>query len=123
MTAERKCGIIIHNSQSVIYLHFGFFIGRNHGLNLDRLGFFITSKTGWDMGKMKDTIQSMPVESQVYGWITSLFGALTLSEWAVIIGIIVTVCGYWRESRYKKRMLELEEIRAGLRDKSGRVIE
>ena len=88
-----------------------------------RLGFFVTSKTGWDMGKMKDTIQSMPVESQVYGWITSLFGALTLSEWAVIIGIIVTVCGYWRESRYKKRMLELEEIRAGLRDKSGRVIE
>nr|DAK82195.1 MAG TPA: hypothetical protein [Caudoviricetes sp.]DAM33192.1 MAG TPA: hypothetical protein [Caudoviricetes sp.] len=29
MTAERKCSIIIHNSQSVIYLHFGFFIWNN----------------------------------------------------------------------------------------------
>ena len=67
--------------------------------------------------------KDMPIESQALGWVTGLFGALTLSEWAVLIGIIVTVCGYWRESRYKKRMLELEEIRAGVRDKNGEMIQ
>ena len=66
--------------------------------------------------------KDMPVESQFWGWLTGLIGALTLSEWAVLIGIVVTVCGYIRESRYKKRMLELEEIRAGVRDKSGKLI-
>ena len=66
--------------------------------------------------------KDMPIESQALSWVTGLFGALTLSEWAVLIGIIVTVCGYWRESRYKKRMLELEEIRAGIRDKNGNLI-
>lgn len=68
---------------------------------------------------MKDA----PVESLVYGWLTAFFGAWTISEWAILIGIIATICGYWRESRYKKRMLELEEIRAGVRDKHGRLIE
>lgn len=67
-------------------------------------------------------LKDMPVESQVYGWLTAFFGALTISEWAVLIGIIVTVAGYWRESRYKKRMLELEEIKAGVRDLSGKLI-
>ncbi|MCW9717356.1 HP1 family phage holin [Avibacterium sp. 21-599] len=71
---------------------------------------------------MKETLKGIPLESQVYGWLTSFFGMLTLSEWAILIGIIVTVCGYWRESRFKKRMLELEEIRVGVRDKSGKVI-
>ncbi|OBX09592.1 hypothetical protein QV08_01245 [Gallibacterium salpingitidis] len=66
--------------------------------------------------------KDMPVESQVYGWLTAFFGALTISEWAVLIGIIVTVAGYLRESRYKKRMLELEEIKAGVRDTSGKLI-
>ena len=79
-------------------------------------------KAGWDMNKMKNTFQEMPVESQVYGWFTSLFGMLTLSEWAILIGIAVTVCGYIRETRYKKRMIELEEIRVGLRDKKGNLI-
>ncbi|HHF3902441.1 MAG: HP1 family phage holin [Aggregatibacter segnis] len=73
------------------------------------------------MAKMQ-VFKDMPIESQALGWVTGLFGALTLSEWAVLIGIIVTVCGYWRESRYKKRMLELEEIRAGIRDKNGNLI-
>lgn len=67
-------------------------------------------------------LKDMPIESQVYGWLTAFFGALTISEWAVLIGIIVTVAGYWRESRYKKRMLELEEIKAGVRDLSGKLI-
>ncbi|MDA3978603.1 HP1 family phage holin [Gallibacterium sp. AGMB14963] len=67
-------------------------------------------------------VKDMPIESQVYGWITAFFGALTISEWAVLIGIIATVAGYWRESRYKKRMLELEEIKAGVRDLSGKLI-
>lgn len=70
------------------------------------------------MAKMQ-VFKDMPIESQALGWVTGLFGALTLSEWAVLIGII---CGYWRESRYKKRMLELEEIRAGIRDKNGNLI-
>ncbi|MFZ7282475.1 HP1 family phage holin [Avibacterium avium] len=74
------------------------------------------------MEKMKETLKGIPLESQVYGWLTSFFGMLTLSEWAILIGIIVTVCGYWRESRFKKRMLELEEIRVGVRDKNGKVI-
>ena len=74
------------------------------------------------MAKMQ-VFKDMPIESQALGWVTGLFGALTLSEWAVLIGIIVTVCGYWRESRYKKRMLELEEIRAGVRDKNGEMIQ
>lgn len=86
------------------------------------MGFFIASrKAGWGMAKMQ-VFKDMPIESQAWGWVTALFGALTLSEWAVLIGIIVTVCGYWRESRYKKRMLELEEIRAGIRDKNGNLI-
>lgn len=66
--------------------------------------------------------KDMPLESQVWGWLTTIFGILTLSEWAILIGIIVTVCGYWRESRYKKRMIELEEIRAGVRDIHGNLI-
>ena len=74
------------------------------------------------MAKMQ-VFKDMPIESQALGWVTGLFGALTLSEWAVLIGIIVTVCGYWRESRYKKSMLELEEIRAGVRDKNGEMIQ
>lgn len=72
------------------------------------------------MNKMQ-VFKDMPAESQILGWATSLFGALTLSEWAVLIGIIVMVCGYWRESRFKKRMLELEEIKAGVRDKNGKL--
>ena len=72
---------------------------------------------------MKETFKDIPIESQVYGWFTSLFGMLTLSEWAILIGIIVTVCGYIRESRYKRRMTELEEIRVGIRDKKGNLIE
>lgn len=68
-------------------------------------------------------LKDMPVESQIFGWITSIFGMFTLSEWAILIGIAVTVCGYIRESRYKKRMLELEEIHAGIRDKKGKLIE
>ena len=40
--------------------------------------------------------KDMPVESQFWGWLTGLIGALTLSEWAVLIGIFVTVCGYIR---------------------------
>ena len=75
------------------------------------------------MKKMKETFKDIPIESQVYGWFTSLFGMLTLSEWAILIGIIVTVCGYIRESRYKRRMTELEEIRVGIRDKKGNLIE
>ncbi len=69
--------------------------------------------------KMKDTFKDIPIESQAYGWITSFFGMLTLSEWAIIIGILVTVFGYIRESRYKKCLLEIEEIKAGIRDKDG----
>lgn len=86
------------------------------------MGFFIAlNKAGWGMAKMQ-VFKDMPIESQVLGWVTGFIGALTLSEWAILIGIIVTVCGYWRESRYKKRMLELEEIRAGIRDKNGNLI-
>ncbi|MDG6880961.1 Uncharacterised protein [Phocoenobacter uteri] len=70
----------------------------------------------------KETFKSIPVESQAYGWITTFFGILTLSEWAILIGIVVTICGYWRESRFKKRMIELEEIRVGIRDKNGKLI-
>ncbi|MDH2923946.1 holin family HP1 protein [Nicoletella semolina] len=72
---------------------------------------------------MKDTFKDIPLGSQVYGWITSIVGVLTLHEWAVIIGIVVTVCGYVRESRFKKRMTELEEIKAGVRDKKGKLLE
>ncbi|HHE3685408.1 TPA: HP1 family phage holin [Pasteurella multocida] len=71
---------------------------------------------------MKDTFKDIPIEPQAYGWITSFFGMLTLSEWAIIIGILVTVFGYIRESRYKKRLLEIEEIKAGIRDKDGKLI-
>ncbi|QIM63893.1 hypothetical protein A1D29_06010 [Pasteurellaceae bacterium Orientalotternb1] len=71
---------------------------------------------------MKDVIKDIPIESQLYAWLTSFFGAWTISEWAILIGVIVTVCGYVRESRYKKRMLELEEIRVGVRDKNGELI-
>lgn len=66
--------------------------------------------------------KDMPLESQVVGWITGIIGYFTISEWAILIGMLVTVCGYLRESRYKKRMLELEEIRAGIRDKNGKLI-
>ena len=45
-------------------------------------------------------LKDMPVESQAYGWITALFGAMTLSEWSILIGVLVTICGYIRESRY-----------------------
>ena len=46
-------------------------------------------------------LKDMPVESQAYGWLTALFGALTLSEWSILIGVLVTICGYIRESRDK----------------------
>ncbi|OOF68301.1 HP1 family phage holin [Rodentibacter caecimuris] len=75
------------------------------------------------MNRMKDTLKDIPIESQIYGWLTSFFGVLTLSEWAILIGIVVTICGYIRESRHKKRMIELEEIRIGIRDKKGKLIE
>ena len=68
-------------------------------------------------------LKDMPIESQAYGWLTALFGAMTLSEWSILIGVLVTICGYIRESRYKERMLELEEIRAGVRDKNGEMIQ
>ncbi|MDP8078351.1 HP1 family phage holin [Phocoenobacter skyensis] len=71
---------------------------------------------------VKNTIKSIPIESQICAWVTAFFGAFTLSEWAILIGIIVTILGFIRESRYKKRMIILEEIRAGLRDKKGRLI-
>ncbi|MGF7454214.1 HP1 family phage holin [Pasteurella bettyae] len=67
-------------------------------------------------------LKDMPVESQAWGWITALFGMLTLTEWSIVIGIVITICNFYRESKYKKRMLELEEIRAGIRDKNGKVI-
>lgn len=86
------------------------------------MGFFIAlNKAGWGIAKMQ-VFKDMPTESLTVGWLTGLIGYFTLSEWAILIGIIVTICGYRRESRYKKRMLELEEIRAGIRDKNGNLI-
>lgn len=111
----------------IIFLYGGRRVSDVHRVNFIALmvyaaGLFIASKSGWNMNKMKNTFQKMPVESQVSGWFTSLFGMLTLSEWAILIGIAVTVCGYIRETRYKNRMIELEEIRVGLRDKQGNLI-
>ncbi|QLB23336.1 HP1 family phage holin [Phocoenobacter skyensis] len=70
----------------------------------------------------KNVVKDIPITSQLSAWATAIFGYFTLGEWAVLIGMIITVAGYFRESRYKKRMLYLEEIRTGVRDKHGRLI-
>ena len=71
---------------------------------------------------MKNTLKDMPLSSQLLAWFTSFFGMLTLSEWAILIGIVVTILGFIRESCFKKRMIELEEIKVGVRDKHGELI-
>lgn len=61
-----------------------------------------------DMKGMNGLMKEMPLESQAYGWATSFFGALTVSEWAVLVGIIVTIIGVVREYFYRKRLLDIE---------------
>lgn len=51
--------------------------------------------------------------SYAFGWISMLFGSFTLNEWAVIIGMLATIFGffvtwYYKHLDYKLKKQEIE---------------
>ena len=76
-----------------------FLLGEITGLNLDGLGFFIASKTGWGMWKMKDA------GTQSYFWsgVGAVFGYLSLQEWLAVISVMIALTTMLVNSYYRRQ--------------------
>lgn len=59
----------------------------------------------------KDT----PLYPYIIGWISLIFGSLTLNDWAIIIGMFATIFGFivtwfYRHLEYKLRKKQAESL-------------